>query len=75
MKPVHSSREHEYDLFEELDGSLVLSVLCGTIGLYEARVRLTGEELSRFRTEGVVFLDDLASRIRKEEPGFRERMF
>jgi hypothetical protein len=75
MKLRHSSPEHEYDLFEEPNGSLVLSVLCGTVGLYEARVRLNEEEMSRYRAEGVAFLDDLASRIRKEESIFKSRMF
>ncbi len=74
MKTVYSSQQHEYDLLEEPNGSLVIVVLCGTIGIYEARVRLNEEEVRRYQAEGTEFLDDLATRIRKEESRFKARM-
>ena len=74
MKLKHSNQQQQYDLFQESNGSLVISVLCGSIGLYEARIRLNDEEVSRYETEGVAFLDDLAARIRKEESSFKPRM-
>jgi hypothetical protein len=74
MKLKYSSQQHEYDLFEEANGSLLISVLCGTIGLYEARVRLNAEEVDRYQREGVEFLDDFVARIRKEESKFKSRM-
>ena len=74
MKLKYRNREGEYDLFEESDGSLVISVVCGTIGLYEARVRLNDEETRRYQEEGEAYLDDLATRIRKEESKYKSRM-
>ena len=74
MKAKHSNKELEYDLFEELSGRLVISVLCGTIALYEAQVPLNDQETQRYQEEGENFLDDLATRIRNEEGNFRSRM-
>ncbi len=73
MKLIHSSSNLEYDLFEDDNGSFVISVLCGTIGLYEARIRLSQEEIEQYRQEGIDFLDRLALNIRKEESKFRSR--
>jgi hypothetical protein len=74
MKARYSSEQHEFDLFEEPNGSLVISVLCGTVGLYEVRVRLNEDEIGRYQAEGVESLDDLATRIRKDESKFKSRM-
>ena len=74
MKLKYRNKERDYDLFEESDGTFVISVLCGTIGLYQARVRLNDEETRRYQEEGQNFLDDLATRIRKESK-YQPRMF
>ena len=74
MKLKQSNKEREYDLFEESDGTLVISLVCGTIGLYQARVRLNDEETRRYEEEGQDFLDDLAIRISKESK-YKRRMF
>ena len=58
-------------LFEESDGSLVLEVLVGTIALYTVAVVLDAEEVARFRTQGVTFVDELANDIVKHEPRYR----
>jgi hypothetical protein len=39
--------------------ALVISVLCGTIGLYEVRVRPNDDEFHSFEAEGSVFLDGI----------------
>lgn len=48
MKIVHKNDTKMFALFRDYDGSHYLDVVCGGIGLFEVRVKLTEEEIVRF---------------------------
>lgn len=74
MKTILVNEKHEYDLLQDESGSLIISVLCGSIGLYDVRIRLNDEELAQYEDEGETFLTRFATTIRKEESSFKGRM-
>lgn len=55
----------DFRLFR-LGDELVLSVLCGTVGLYEVDIALDADELARYLAQGVsgirALIDDVRSR-------------
>ena len=63
-----------YELYEE-GGSHFLSVMCGGIGMYERVVKLTPDEMERYRSQGNHVLDDLRRRIATGDDMFAGRDF
>lgn len=60
MREVHRNDAEAFLVFEDEDGTLVLNVLCGTVGVFEVEVRLTPEQAARVRGEGPDVLIPLA---------------
>ena len=56
------------------EGGLVLGVVCGGVGMYEARVKLTEEEAQAYEKEGAAFLDRLAARIARSTDDYEQRL-
>lgn len=65
-------RQEMYRLFE-YEGGLGLGVLCGGVGMYEVKIRLTEAEEARYREEGRDFLADLSKLVRHKKEEFRDR--
>lgn len=62
----------EYTLYL-LDEKHILSVLCGTVALFERNIILTDEELKNFYAKGEPFIDLLAEKIRSTPNIFSSR--
>lgn len=60
------SQEHQFALTEDGGGGLFLEVLCGGFAMYEIEMKLSDEEIERFRAAGVDFLASLAGEIRRK---------
>ena len=45
-------------------GEYILSVVCGTVGLYEIEVKLNSEQRLNYENEDEGFIDELAQKIR-----------
>lgn len=61
---------------EEIDEGLLLTVLCGTVGLYEKAVLLEPEEIAAWKRNGAAGLEPVAEAIRYNAPtgtGFNHR--
>lgn len=61
---------------EEIDEGLLLTVLCGTVGLYEKAVLLEPDEIAAWNQHGPAGLESLAEAIRYNAPtgtGLRHR--
>lgn len=58
----------DWMLLREAGGALVLSVVCGTVGLYEVEVVLGAESLAAYASEGLGFIERLAADVR-DHPG------
>lgn len=56
-------KQWEYVLYKN-DDELVLSVVCGTVLLYDVEIKLTEEQKDQFKKEGQKYIDILAEQIR-----------
>jgi hypothetical protein len=59
-------------LFEE-EAKLLLSVVCGGVGVYDVDFELTGEEIASYRQGGSVYVDQLANSVRAKPAEFESR--
>ncbi|GAB4023618.1 hypothetical protein [Spirosoma koreense] len=62
-----------YTLSEAETGDLIFSVVSGSVGLYDIRIRLTPAETTQYQREGKPYLASLANEIRSDEARFQSR--
>ena len=74
MKSDLTNHERKYELFSFPDESLYLNVICGGIATYSVTVRLSDEEIMKYRDKGPHFLDDLAHQIAKVYESGKDRI-
>jgi hypothetical protein len=74
MKKLLEDHRRQYELYEDDAGQLVLNVLCGMIGEYEAKIPLNAEEVRRYHSEGKDYLDALACSVSHNTKQFEIRM-
>lgn len=72
MKNILTKRWN-YSLQENKKGEIIISVLCGTVGLYEIEIVLSETEKKNFRDDGEFFLDELANDIRNNPSKYKDR--
>ena len=70
---IYENVSREFELYENDEGELELLALCGSIGMYEVKLVLNDEENDQYKTKGNSFIDDLVTKIRKEESKFISR--
>ncbi|MFM8531941.1 MAG: hypothetical protein ACKOD2_20135 [Ilumatobacteraceae bacterium] len=63
MPRVLHSEPWDFDLVEEDDGRLMLTVVCGTIGIFEVVIELNEDERTSFLEKGRDFVIDLKNLI------------
>ncbi len=56
-------KQWKYTLYVNEGGAYILTVICGTIGLYEVEHVLTNEQLLKYKNQGETFIDALANDI------------
>lgn len=56
-------KQWEYVLYED-NNELILSVVCGTILVYDVEIKLTEEQKNMFKKEGQKYIDVLSEEIR-----------
>lgn len=71
---VFRDQERMFDLLEGEDGQLFLDVVCGSVGLFEVRIRLSDEQKGRYEKEGMVYLQELAFRVAKSPDSFKSQV-
>jgi hypothetical protein len=72
MKELEKS-QWAWTLYEADDGSLVLSVICGTVGLYEVKYPLTFEDHQQYMIAGTVALNLIADKVRSHPERYSGR--
>lgn len=72
MAAKEIKRKDWYWILYRSDEGLLLSVLCGTIAMYDVTVRLSDDEETRYLADQG-FLDELAAEIRYSPDSYRER--
>jgi hypothetical protein len=73
MRELFRNERLMSSLLETDKGELIFSVVCGGIGMYEARIILNEEEKRRFEIEGEAFLDNLALSIAGDPECYKTR--
>ena len=73
MRELLRNMDRMYKLYEDGE-QLVLSVVCGGIGMFEAKVVLTDGEKADYEEQGESYLDDLAYDIGKDQSKYADRM-
>lgn len=56
-------RTWAWSLHRRPDGSLLLSVVCGTVGVYEVDVTLGPETTAAYERNGVAVIEQLAAEV------------
>ena len=59
-------------LLDEVTGEYFIDVLCGTVGMYNVRLKLTDEEVEAFGVDSTA-LEYLADRVRYSPQAFADR--
>jgi hypothetical protein len=72
MKELFRNAEYMYKLYQNGE-QLVMSVVCGGIGMYEVRVVLNEEERLQYVESGDSFLNELAYDIAKNTQNYLQR--
>ncbi len=62
-----------YRLTETESGDMIFSVVSGSVGMYEINIRLTADEISRYKKQGNLYLKTLANEMRSNESCFSNR--
>lgn len=63
-----------YRLEKDEQDNLILSVLCGGIAMYEAKLCLNSEEKERYQQEGAEFIEEMAFDISNGSSEYKERL-
>ena len=63
MATTLASSPWAYELVRVDDGRLILTVVCGTVGLYELSLELDADEVAAWDREGVPYIRDFAALI------------
>jgi hypothetical protein len=66
-------KEGMYKLHEDND-RIILSVVCGGIGMFIAKIVLTDEEVENYRIIGWAYIRDLAYDVAKNHTVYADRM-
>ena len=72
MKEI-TKKNWEYTLSQDDDGAYVLSVLCGSVALYELEMRLNANETTKYLDKGLEYLEGLVKQIRNSPSSFHDR--
>lgn len=73
MPHVLHSVPWDFDLVEEDDGRLMLTVVCGTIGIFEVVIELNEDERTSLLEKGRDFVIDLKNLILEDPASFSDR--
>lgn len=66
-------KDWDYTLYETPEG-LLLSVLAGTVALFEVEILLSQEEYAQYQLLGFSYLDRLANEVRSEPEKYQNRL-
>lgn len=67
------NKDYNYSLFP-FNNKFYLSVICGSVALYEVTIELTKDEEAEYLKSGESFIDKLAAEIQLDSKLFNERI-
>ncbi|WP_028973185.1 hypothetical protein [Spirochaeta cellobiosiphila] len=60
-------------IFYQVNDGFLLSVTCGTVGLFEINIYLNKEETGNYKSRGIDYIEELAQKIRNSPLQYQER--
>ena len=58
---------------ELLSDQYILSVVCGSVAIYDIKIQLNTKEVDQFKEKGEAFIEQLAASIRFSPTAFKSR--
>ena len=65
-------KQWEYILYEDSE-QLLLSVVCGTIAMFDRNIFLSENEIQQYKEKGVIYINLLAEQIRNDPNKYKDR--
>lgn len=65
-------KQWDYSFYQE-DSNYFVRVLCGGVGLYEFNIRLNEEELLKYNSIGITYIDELVRTIQNSAESYLDR--
>ncbi len=65
-------RQWDYTLFEKND-ELILSTVCGSVGIFEINIPLTTDEIDEYNQKGEKYIEILARKIQRTPSEYKIR--
>jgi hypothetical protein len=72
MKQEIIKKDWDYNFYKDED-KYILSVVCGSVALFEIKIQLNSEELKAFDEGGDGYIDKLAKEIQYSPSSFSNR--
>ncbi|RRJ86694.1 hypothetical protein EG240_15855 [Paenimyroides tangerinum] len=72
MRKEIIKKDWDYNFYKNED-KYILSVLCGTVGLFEINIQLSKDEISVYKEKGETYIDELAKSIQNSPSSFSNR--
>lgn len=72
MKQEIIKKDWDYNFYIE-EGKYILSVICGSVALYEVKIQLNLKEIEAFNEEGISYIIKLAKKIQYSPSKFTHR--
>ncbi len=72
-KDIFSDEYESYRLFENEFGDLFFGVLCGGVGMFEAKIKLNKGEVEKYQSIGQKYLKELADDVRYNTSEYNSR--
>ena len=66
-------KQWDYTFSKKDDGQLLLSVVCGSVGLFEIDIVLNLQETDQYDKHGEAYIDQLAKQIRHKPSEWSSR--
>lgn len=63
-----------FALVKDENGDCFFKVVCGGMAMYEAKIKLTDEEMDSYNSEGKRYLENLAYKISTNSKQYENRM-
>lgn len=65
--------EHYFYTLHEANERILLTVVCGTVAVFDVTIALTSHEIKCFQAEGKAYIDALANQILYSPDSFLDR--
>ncbi len=63
-------KPYEYVLSKTNSNDYILSVVCGTVGIFEVDITLSIDQIKKYENSGEEFLDELAAKVRSNPKSY-----